>query len=230
MAHFDYVTTCVNYVDYLEVSYKHNKDEFDRFTVVTSTKDEETKKFCRDNGINFVATDVFYVNGAKFEKGVALNYAFAALKADADWIVIMDADTFVPKGFKDKMSSYSLDKEFFYGTQRVLLPTYKDYLDLLGGKPETDFEIPLGLGYGYFQMINWNSSVIQNKPLGQLWYPASPHGDATESDWMFRNKWGEHLDHDYTKWKGKLDKLPFNVYNLGKHGQNHFGRVSEKFI
>lgn len=226
----DYITACVNTLDYLEVSYKHNKKEFDRFTVVTSDRDPETQKFCKSNGINCVVTEAFYRPGAKFDKGFALNWGFNTIRNDADWIVNADCDVYVPENWRERLPP--LDKEYFYGSRRVLLDTYQDYLDSQSGKKkDVDFEIPLGIGYGYFQMFNWNSSVIQNTDIshGELWYPYSPRGDCCESDWMFRNKWGEHAPHDYTRVIGKLQELPFFVYHLGKHGQNHFGRVSPKF-
>lgn len=232
--HFDYITAAVNVLDYLEVSFKHNRCEFDRFTVVTTPEDEKTHKFCRDNGIGVITTRAFYRPGAKFDRGFALNYAFAYLQSKndgrLDWVIHADADVFPPAAWRGKLNN--LDKEWFYGARRVLLKTRNDYLDLIEKrKQDTDYEIPLGYGYGFWQMFNWNSSVIRNTLIenGELWYPPSPSGDATQSDWMFRNKWGEHLDHDYTRSKGRLAELPFYVYHIGEHGKNHQGRTTQEF-
>lgn len=230
--HLDYITACVNTLDYLEVSYKHNKNEFDRFTIVTSEKDKDTQKFCVDNGLICFVTEAFYRQGATFDRGFALNYAFHWLTRQTpaiDWMIHADCDVFVPKDWRNKLPN--LDKEFFYGSRRVLLNTHADYLDFVNEKKqESNFEIPLGIGYGFFQMFNWNSKVIQNVPEGRLWYPASPRGDVCESDWMFRNKWGEHGNHNYEICLGNLAELPFRVYHIGEHGQNHQGRVSPKFV
>lgn len=229
MIKLDYITACVNTLDYLQCSYELNKNEFDRFTIVTSEKDKDTQKFCADNNLNCVVTELFYYQGRPFDRGLALNAAWQSLHQDADWICHLDCDVFVPKNWRERLPV--LDKEYFYGAQRVLLDTYQDFSDFIHGvKKEEEFETPLGIGYGFFQMFNWNSEVVQSRiAQHQMVYPASPRGDVCESDWMFRNLWGEHLPNDYTKWKGKLDKLPFNVYHIGKHGQNHQGRVSPQF-
>jgi len=225
----DYITACVNTLDYLQVSFKHNKNEFDRFTVVTSERDPETQEFCRDNGINVIVTELFYHQGRKFDRGLALNAAWYTIAHDADWVIHADCDVFVPPNWRDKMPE--LNREFFYGSRRVLLNTYQDYLDFVSGaKKESDFEIPLGIGYGFFQMFNWNSSVVQNHIKNRtMLYPASPRGDVCESDWMFRNQWGDHAPNDYTRVIGNLAELPFYVYHIGRHGQNHQGRTSPKF-
>lgn len=230
MSKLDYVTACVNALDYFEESYSRNRGEFDRFTVVTTEADSETISFCEKNKIGFVCTDLFYLDGRKFDRGLALNMAWGKIKEDADWVCHLDCDTFVPKNWREKLPQ--LDREWFYGARRVLINTYQDYLDFLDGKKtEKDFEIPLGIGYGFFQMFNWNSSVIQKMVnLGRkIIYPGSPLGNACESDWMFRNMWGEHPPGDYTSTVGRLAELPFYVYHLGQHGQNHNGRVSPKF-
>lgn len=232
MPYFDYITACVNTLDYLEVTFNHNRHEFDRFTVITDQKDVKTQQFCKDNLINCVVTNAFYRPGATFDRGYALNYGFASIVSKknpaVDWVIHADCDVFVPQGWRNKLPK--LDKEFFYGSRRVLLNTYQDYQKFSTGiKKEDDFKIPLGIGYGFFQMFNWQSRVIQQTAPGALWHPASPRGDVCESDWMFRNKWGEHGDHDYTKCIGNLAELPFSVYHIGPHGTNHQGRKSEPF-
>ena len=226
------ITASVDCCDYLRITYEHNKTEFDRIVIVTSSKDKETQEFCRDKGIECVITDLFYLNGRKFDRGLALNPALSYISqyTPAEWIVHLDADVFVPKGFKEKCGE--LDKEWFYGWRRVLLETYQDYEDFLSGrKKEEDFEIPLGAGYGFAQCWHWQSSVMKSVDIskGELWYPSSPSGDATQSDWIHRNRWGEYFPHDYTRIRGRFAELPFRVYHLDKHGMNHQGRKSERF-
>lgn len=228
---FDYITACVNTLDYLRITFlEHNRTEFDRFTIVTDSKDIATQKFCEKEGLNCVVTDSFYLGGRSFDRGLALNYGLASIRHDAEWICHLDSDVFVPKNWREKMGQ--LKPDFFYGARRVLIETYEDYLDFTNGKKtEADFETPLGIGYGFFQMFHWSSPQIQTVDVKnyQLWYPASPRGDCTESDWMMRNKWGEHAPGDYTKTLGKLEELPFHVYHLGEHGKNHRGRVTPQF-
>jgi hypothetical protein len=220
-----YLTVCVNYLDFLAITYRHNKTEFDDFVVVTDLQDNYTEKYCNDNNIKVVKTDKFYENGAVFNKGLAINEGFKAIE-NPDWVVFMDADTFVAPNFKKSLPE--LDKEFFYGARRVLLPTFNDYVKLSKATSLDGLEIPSGAGFGWFQMFNWGSSVVQNCKIDEL-YPSFP--DARESDWMFRNKWGDYIHgSNYTKVYGNYTELPILVYNLGEHGKNHFGRVTPNFL
>ena len=220
-----YVTVCVNYLDFLAVSYSHNKDEFDEFIVVTDKDDKNTQRFCETNSITCVITDKFYDNGAVFNKGLAINEGFKKMQ-NPDWVVFMDADTFVAPNFKASLPT--LDKEFFYGAKRILLPTFEHYIKLGSGTPISSFECPLGAGFGFFQLFNWDSQVIKNSKDGD-WYPSYP--DCRQSDWMFRNKWGDYKQHsDYKICEGNFRELPTLVFNLGEHGKNHFGRVTPNFL
>lgn len=222
----EYVTVCVNYIDFFRITYEIHKKNgvFDNYIVVTDNKDDATYQFCLDNGIDCVRTDKFYENGAVFNKGLAINEGFKRLKYK-DWVCFMDADTFCHDTFRQDIENYPLNKEFFYGTERVMLRTPKDLKKKQSGAPDADFEVLEGFGYGWFQMINWQSKVIQG--MGhEKWYPSFP--DCRESDWMFREKWGTFAG-SHAKWKGNFDKLPFRSMNLGDHGVNHFGRKSPLF-
>lgn len=222
----NYLTTCVNYVDFLAISYYHNRTEFDDFIVVTDSKDKHTQEFCSKHEVRMVITDKFYENGAVFNKGLALNEGLKALE-NPEWVAIMDADTFVAPRFKESLPK-NLDKEVFYGARRVLLPDFESYKRLSQASSLDGFEIPLGAGYGFFQLFHWGSKVIQDSPYG-LWHPSFP--DCRQSDWMFRNKWGDYkVGSDYTVCEGNFKELSLLVYNLGEHGKNHFGRVTPNFL
>lgn len=221
-----YVTVCVNYVDFLAISYYHNRSEFDEFIVVTDSKDKNTQDFCVKHEIKMVITDKFYENGAVFDKGLAINEGFKALESP-EWVVFMDADTFVAPNFK-KMLPDNLDKEFMYGARRVLLPTFDKYKELSQAKSLDGFEVPYGAGFGFFQLFHWDSQPIKKSNFGE-WYPSFP--DCRQSDWMFRNKWGGYVpESDYRVCNGNFRELPLLVYNLGEHGKNHFGRTTPNFL
>lgn len=225
----EFVTVCVNYLDYFYHAYKHNRTQIDNMIVVTDNKDTLTPKFCENNGIDFVQTDIFYQNGKPFDKGAAINEGFKRLKYK-DWVCYIDADTFVSSLFRHDMEIMQrtgfLRPEYFFGAERVVLKTAQDYKDYLQNNNFDKFEYPEGFGYGYFQLFNWQSSVIQRLKPG-TWYPSFPN--ARESDWQFRSYWGD-FDGSHKNWKGNLERLPFKVLNLGEHGKNHFGRVTQEFV
>lgn len=223
----EYVTVCVNYLDFFKISYEKNLAAgiFDHFIVITDSKDQVTYDFCIKNNITVVRTDIFYKNGAVFNKGAAINEGFKVLKYK-DWVAFMDADTFVPLDFKTRVDFNKLNKEFMYGCERVLLKTPVDLLAHESGALDSNFEIPEGFGYGFFQLFNWQSEVIKNCQPGHWSTHNSPN--CQNSDWMFRNQWGDFVG-SHAKWTGKFDRLGFPVYNLGQHGENHFGRISSEF-
>ena len=234
MIKLSYVTICVDYLDYLSISYRHNRENFDDMIVVTAPHDLATQRFCVESNMGLQVTDAFYQHGAVFNKGAGLNaglqlaYARAAARGETlDWVAILDADTFVPLNFREHLERLILDPECMYGARRVLLPTRVDYEDWVSGRrPEGSFKSPNGLAFGWLQLINWQSSAIKGRPWGE-WYPQSR--DCTECDWRFMHFWGDLAD-EYTRTVGNVRELPFSVYNLGPDGQNHVGRRSPPFV
>lgn len=235
MSNITYITVCVDYSDFLTLTLTHNRAEFDSMVVVTTERDTRTRQLCEQEGIGVVATDAFYTNGTTFNKGAGLNVGlqYARMssqfqhKRPLEWVAIMDADTYVPRNVGIRTVVDKLDKEWFYGCERLLVPTWEDYQLVLDDPARADKELttPRGIGFGWLQLFHWDSEVIKGCAPGS-WYPQSR--DCTECDWKFRNLWGDQ-DETYTTERGKLGKLPFKAINLGKDGENHLGRVSPEF-
>ncbi len=222
-----YVTTCVNYLDYLRVAHHHNLSAaaFDDYIIVTTTEDKETLNWTQGHKeVMPVYTDAFYRHGARFNKGLALTEGFNALRSicNPEWVAVMDADTFVLPSWREDIKNANLDKEYMYGARRVLLPTFAEYERLWTDDLDT-FKCPEGFGFGWLQLFHWQSKAFQ----AQQDYPTG--NDCTEVDWKFRNRWGD-FEVPYTVPRGNLRELPFRVFNLGKDGENHFGRVSAPFV
>ncbi len=233
-----YVTVCVNYLDYLRVSHHHNLSAaaFDDYVVVTTTEDKETTAWTQAHKeITPVYTDAFYRNGARFNKGLALSEGLNALKSicEPEWVVTADADTFCLPDWREQIVGtpetpprVRLDKEWLYGAERVLVPTWKDYERLWVDDLET-FESPKGFAFGYWQLWHWDSQAFQSRIAAAEMYPTG--NDCTEVDWRFYRSWG-NLEPGYERATGRIAKLPFKVINLGPHGVNHQKRVSEPFV
>lgn len=225
-----YVTVSVDYSDYLEVAHRHNRGQFDDHVVVTAPHDLATQDFCVKNGFGLQVTDAFYTRGAFFNKGAGINaglqLAYARANGAPEWICLMDADTFVPPDFRERVEAMGLDKEMLYGAQRTLLPTWRDYQTYLGEQDGwSQLKTPNGFAFGWLQLFHWDSAAFKALPSG-AWYPQTP--DCRDCDWMFMRNWGNLAD-EYTRAVGNVAKLPFNVYNLGPDGVNHFGRQSLSF-
>ncbi len=226
-----YITTCVNYLDRLRIAQYHNEGQFDDMLVVTHPTDHETLVWTQSRpDIIPIVTDAFYREGAVFNKGAALNEGLNALRqiCTPEWVAIMDADTFLPPDGRAQLNELAaagkLDPEWFYGVERVLLPTWGDY-ERLWRDDIGSFESPRGFAFGWFQLFHWGSSAIQSKPVGE-WYPTGP--DCTEVDWRFFRTWG-NLEPGYEAATGRIAKLPFKAFNLGLHGVDHQGRRSAPF-
>lgn len=217
------VMTCVGCAHYLAFTHPWNRHVFDHFVIVTSSVDRDTQAFCAANDITCVLTEIMFRNGAAFDRGLANNEGFKALKYH-DWVIHMDADTALPKDFKDRLPE--LDTEHMYGAPRVVLERLTDfYAYIKGEKTQTDFENPDGCGFGYFQMFNWQSTPIKSCKPG-CWYPSFVN--VGESDWRFRNMWGQSLGGGGCS--GKLRRLPFPVMHLGAHGNDRQGRRHDTFF
>jgi hypothetical protein len=229
-----YVTVCVDYLDLLKVAHHHNLAQFDDYIVVTHPRDTETVAWTQAHKeVTPVYTDAFYRNGARFNKGLALSEGLNALRATLaeqgatpEWVALMDADTFVPPDWREQLKRANLDREWMYGARRVLLPTWADY-ERLWTDDLDSFACPMGHSFGWLQLFHWESAAFQSRLATGEPYPQG--NDCTEVDWRFRDAWGG-WEVPYTVPRGKLAELPFRVFNLGKDGENHFGRVSAPFV
>ena len=214
------VLVCVNYSDYLSCVIESNKKHFDNIIVVTTEKDHETIKLCNDHGVSSVLTNRLYENGDKFNKGKAVNDGIKNLRFN-DWVLITDADMYVPDNFKDKINS--LDNECIYGTHRYMCPTFNDWNKFNDTKIiNKSWQLQkhrLAIGVGFFQLINYNSEIM--KKLSPKWY-SEDFGHAGRSDRMFLRNWPDNL----------RKNLKINTVHLGSDelGKNWNGRITDKFI
>lgn len=217
------VITCVGYAHYLAFTYPYNRHVFDHYIVVTSARDTDTQAFCFANNITCVITESMYHPNAVFDRGLANNEGFKALRYH-NWVVHLDVDIALPKNFRGRLPD--LDTQNMYGARRVILERLSDFYSYTkGGKTVADFEYPEGCGFGYFQMFNWQSAVIKGAKYG-TWYPSA--ANVGESDWQFRNLWGKSLGGGGCD--GNLRELPFPVMHLGAHGNDSQNRRFDTFF
>lgn len=217
------VMVCVGYLDYLSFTYAVNRRVFDHVIVVTSSRDPQTIAFCQQRGITCVVTEAMYRPGAVFDKGLAINAGFQALRYH-DWVLHFDLDIALPGNLRELLPP--LHPDLLYGARRIIVEYLHDYYAFVTGqKTAEDFEFPDGSGVGYFQLFNWQSGVIKRCTPG-AWYPSAPSG--SESDWRFRNMWG--VSHGKGITTDCLVELKFPVVHLGAHGTDEHGRAHRSFF
>lgn len=190
------ITVCVNYWDVLDLTIKKWKKFCDEIIIITDSIKSNSNKY--DNTVSFV-TNVFYKDGANFNKGLAIETMLNTIKTK-DYICLFDADILLP----DNIVLPELEKGKLYTPYRHIVPFeeineigYKDYPVY----PESEFA-------GYFQLFHKDS-------LERPYYPVNwKHAGGCDSEFQARFKPEDKI------------RLPFNVYHLGEPGRNWNGRAT----
>lgn len=211
------VLVCVDYSDFLELTLPENKDQFDNIVVVTSPQDKNTQRVAAQNNVTCLITDIFYEKGAVFNKGGGLNLGIKHIIHGCDFLTILDADTIVPKNFRQNSPWEFMHKNILYGGSRRFIWTYKEYQEYkLGYLKEESFELVRGEGCGFCVITSSKSDVYLKY---SNYYPNSRTAEQVDIDFLKRF-------HPEVKGIGFLPEL--NCIHLGPHGINHALRVNSK--
>lgn len=201
----DVIIVSVNYNDFLLPTLIRNFEIFENITVVTSNDDKMCEMICNKFGVNLLKTNIMYDDGAKFNKGKAINLAINSLK-EPGFILLIDADIIV----EEKINIENLDPETLYTSDRWMCETYDDLLKWERGqyshkkhiKNESD------RGLGFFQLFHHTKCKS---------YPETSD-NAAFSDLLFRDKFP------------LKQTIKNNVIHLGKSYKNWDGRLTDRFI
>jgi hypothetical protein len=96
------VQVCVDFADLLQHTAVVNRDQFDRFLVVTHPEDYETLQVVKDLHLECITTETFYDNGAAFNKWAAMQEGLDYV-SHAGWTVLLDSDVFFPAGWRSQI-------------------------------------------------------------------------------------------------------------------------------
>jgi hypothetical protein len=212
------IITCINFVDYLEFVYHYNKDIIHNISILSSTTDKLTKKFCLDNNIFLYQTDTFFKNNNPINRAAATNEFLLChkerLKND-DWILFTDADII----FTDPIHRIKtlLNKNIISNNNVVSCPRkiYIDHANYPDGKHTIE-----NIGFfGYFQFFH-KSTILPE--LENNIAPLPENIDVSKHDMFFVSKY----------WQTRPDKkiyLP-DVYAIhcGSIGTHWQGRKYDK--
>jgi hypothetical protein len=154
------VVVSVDCGDQLARTLPANAPHFDHLVVVTAAHDEHSQQVARDCRVDLVVGDSHHADSA-FNKGHLLNLGMQWLEPD-DWILLHDADCFLPPTLGDELRKLILNPGCLYYTKRHHLPadvTEPDWALV------TDYELldPHGNNnpWGYFQLFNVRASSIR---------------------------------------------------------------------
>lgn len=190
---FNSIVVCVDLDDFLAITLPRNKKHFKRTLVVTASHDLRTQELCKAEGVECYVTDVFYANGAAFNKGAAMEEGFEVLGRKG-WICIWDADIIMPDSIRQP-----LDLNGLHTPARKILPDPKAFSDSLDWNTLSSPTKPHEFD-GYFQLFHAES-------VKAPWYSIDwSHAGGCDSDFQFKFP-GEHKH-----------RSPFFVLHLGDEG------------
>ena len=115
------VTVSVNYSDFLVHTLEENHKLFKKWIIITDKKDTATKQLCEKyihHNVICVQTDVFYDNGAKFNKFAGINEGLKLVDDDA-WVLFLDSDIAIHDHLNWILKHIGLEKDCIYGVDRV---------------------------------------------------------------------------------------------------------------
>lgn len=198
------ITVCIGYGDFLAEIIPHNLPVLDRWLIVTSPEDEETRDVCRRFSLDTLLTNDATRRDEPFNKGRIIERGLQHLSADG-WRLHLDSDIALPSGLRHRLESADLDPRCIYGTDRIMVKNYQDWQSLKNSgwmahsahclvTPPKGFEIGTrwvhhGMGYvpiGFFQL--WHSSADQWRGARVRPYP-SKHNDACRTDVQHALQW-----------------------------------------
>ncbi len=229
------VITCVNYSDFLKITLPENKKFIKNILILTTKNDKKTIQICKEQNVNYLATDIFYQKTPetmwkKFINTICCyrcvcksQYQFKCLKntktvfqkskatnagirASSNSDWILLLDADIIVSEKlGKINTEILDKDTLYGVPRIVYKTQYDWIN----KKNAYFDFWKFMGF--FQLFN-----IRSKNFNKNYYGYNEeYNYANEGDYYFAKKWT----------KQKL--LDFYVIHLGETGENWQGRVTD---
>jgi len=166
---------CVDYWQWLTPNLGRWFEGLDSLTIVTST--EQTLPELQ--GITLVRTDLFYKDGAVFNKGRAMEYA-RRIMPWTDWILFFDADVIPEKGWKAKIEAQNPQPGSLYGCWRLDARCVSDVDN--PGLQRFPTDAP---GVGYFQLFHSTDPVV-NGPLPLI---ATNFVHGGNYDNIFMDRW-----------------------------------------
>jgi hypothetical protein len=148
------VVVCVGRAEHLRQTLEHNAGQVDELIAVIHPEDKESFRVVSGiqrtspammMGIRIWLSSRCDDRDFAFNKGAMLNDGLKALAPDADWVVLTDADCFLPGNLREYVRTHALNPGVLYGASR-------NEGGGLNSEPN-----------GYFQLFNKRASAIRYK-------------------------------------------------------------------
>ena len=153
------VTVCVGYCDTLCETENFVRPHLDRWLIVTSSADEETRDFCRNRGMECLVTDDFYRGGpGTFDKAMGVDRGLQML-SHSDWLLHIDADIVLPSHFRESLVDAYVDPTCIYGMDRFMIRGWDQWQRLKAS----------GYFHKYSRCSHHNVTFPEGFPVGARW-------------------------------------------------------------
>src|SRR5580692_5186527 len=113
------VSVSIGYGDFLQESLKFNRHHFDKYIIVTSKDDKETRHLARQYNCVCLTTEDYKRDEAEFNKGRLIERGLMQLPANG-WICHIDSDIVLPRAFRYELELAHLQKDKIYGCDRIM--------------------------------------------------------------------------------------------------------------
>lgn len=195
------MSVCIQYSDYLAQTLPNNRPLFSAYYIITERSDTETIKLAQAYKCILLFTDQKNAKGASFNKSGMLHAAqhFVHKRHSYSWIVVVDADIFLPANLWKLIDVHGLNKNGIYGISRK---TYNTHADYVAGRVSSEDVCELGV-IGYFQLY-WNKSKYYEpwsmncSKCDMTFMKAFRHVRAFTSIYCF------HFGEKNTNWDGRV--------------------------
>lgn len=233
------VTVCVGYSDFLKHVITENKEIFDKWVIVTDTKDKETKELCDKEGVVCVQTDCFYEDGASFRKYRGINEGLKHLDLDG-WVIFLDGDILLSRWTRRVLEEKNLNPDKIYGIDRFNCKGWEKFVEFQQAVPiiidnwllqSSGLEFGARIVHIYGEQED-NGKFTGWKPLGFFQcahsskFTSYPEGsaDASHGDLAFAKQWS-------TENRELIPEIAgVHLYTEDYKGQNWIGRKSKLFL
>lgn len=202
------VIVSVNYGDLLQITLPQNMHHFTNVTVVTTASDAMTCEVATALQCQVIQTELFYADGAWFNKFKALEYALDSV-GRRGWLCLLDADIILPPSlgkFHPEIGKlYSPLRKWWPDITRPAPPAERwSTLPYIEDRKSNCFA-------GYTQIFHADDPVLVQSPWHRVDYD-----NASDGDTDFSRKWA----------KCNRVRPQFDVLHLGDIATNWCGRAA----
>jgi hypothetical protein len=171
------VTCSVGYGDFLSAVIPHNAPLFDKWIIVTSPEDKETRNLCRKHGLECLITEDGTAQAGEFRKGRMIERGLQHLSSNA-WRIHIDADIVLPSKTRQLLEMAELSKEMIYGCDRAMIPNWNEWVafQATGWLQSNHFQYQNYISFPKYPMgARWADLVSGWCPIGffQMWHSSA---------------------------------------------------------